>query len=318
MAGSGGAEGIEASGSTDRGLLKVDPAALAVDQRKPVWWRRLVYGAHVEPIPSRLGVLEPPIPGVRKTGIACSGGGIRSAAFNLGALQVLQEAGVLQKADYLAAVSGGSYIASALAIVNKRQSNGKGTDDSDPALFGERTGPFYRGSPEEQYLRNRSSYMAPGALGKAQLVFRVLLGVIANLGFVLLFIAACAGTLGLLFRWWFPHLTTKAPHFAALHWMSLAGLAAGVVLVFGVLPVTVRFLPLSEPTLEDLLAGVLRFLIVIAAVAFATIAMPELVGLFLRHHASKHVTVQGSPVATAGAVAGGTAASVLGVVVAHI
>ena len=52
-------------------------------------------------------------------GICCSGGGIRSAAYNLGALQALDEAGVLRRADYLSAVSGGSFIASAYAVAGR-------------------------------------------------------------------------------------------------------------------------------------------------------------------------------------------------------
>ena len=42
-------------------------------------------------------------------GIALSGGGIRSATFNLGLLQGLQRAGLLQCFDYLSTVSGGGY-----------------------------------------------------------------------------------------------------------------------------------------------------------------------------------------------------------------
>ncbi len=42
-------------------------------------------------------------------GIALSGGGIRSATFNLGLLQGLQERGFLRGFDYLATVSGGGY-----------------------------------------------------------------------------------------------------------------------------------------------------------------------------------------------------------------
>ncbi|MDH4147078.1 MAG: hypothetical protein OEY23_18125, partial [Acidimicrobiia bacterium] len=51
-----------------------------------------------------------------RVGIACSGGGLRSASFCLGALQVLRRRGVLGRARYVAAVSGGSYIAGAFAI----------------------------------------------------------------------------------------------------------------------------------------------------------------------------------------------------------
>ena len=43
-------------------------------------------------------------------GLAFSGGGIRSATFNLGVLQHLQELDLLRKVDYLSTVSGGGYI----------------------------------------------------------------------------------------------------------------------------------------------------------------------------------------------------------------
>lgn len=45
-------------------------------------------------------------------GLAFSGGGIRSATFNLGVLQALAELRVLRKFDYLSTVSGGGYIGS--------------------------------------------------------------------------------------------------------------------------------------------------------------------------------------------------------------
>src|SRR6185436_3972835 len=45
-------------------------------------------------------------------GLALSGGGIRSATFNLGLLQGMQRIGVLRLFDYVATVSGGGYIGS--------------------------------------------------------------------------------------------------------------------------------------------------------------------------------------------------------------
>lgn len=48
-------------------------------------------------------------------GLAFSGGGIRSATFNLGVLQKLADIGLLNKVDYLSTVSGGGYIGSWLA-----------------------------------------------------------------------------------------------------------------------------------------------------------------------------------------------------------
>lgn len=48
------------------------------------------------------------------TGLALSGGGIRSAAFGMGVLQGLKDQGVLEEMDYLSTVSGGGYIGSSL------------------------------------------------------------------------------------------------------------------------------------------------------------------------------------------------------------
>ncbi|MHC4207415.1 MAG: hypothetical protein ACYSTT_22390, partial [Planctomycetota bacterium] len=45
-----------------------------------------------------------------KTGIALSGGGIRSASFSLGVFQALSHTGWLEKLDYVSTVSGGGYI----------------------------------------------------------------------------------------------------------------------------------------------------------------------------------------------------------------
>ena len=54
------------------------------------------------------------------TGLAFSGGGIRSATFNLGILQALAQKGLLCKFDYLSTVSGGGYIGSWLAALTRR------------------------------------------------------------------------------------------------------------------------------------------------------------------------------------------------------
>jgi hypothetical protein len=56
-------------------------------------------------------------PSEKRTGIACSGGGIRSASFALGGLQVLRTKGVLNQAEHLACVSGGGYISIAHAVL---------------------------------------------------------------------------------------------------------------------------------------------------------------------------------------------------------
>ena len=48
----------------------------------------------------------------RPFGLAFSGGGIRSATFNLGIIQGLAERDLLRHVDYLSTVSGGGYIGS--------------------------------------------------------------------------------------------------------------------------------------------------------------------------------------------------------------
>ncbi|MEJ2529874.1 MAG: patatin-like phospholipase family protein, partial [Gammaproteobacteria bacterium] len=47
-------------------------------------------------------------------GLALSGGGIRSATFNLGLLQAMNYYKFLPKVDYLSTVSGGGYVGSSL------------------------------------------------------------------------------------------------------------------------------------------------------------------------------------------------------------
>src|SRR4051812_5814976 len=64
--------------------------------------RWVLYGDKPEPMPSVMGPLEDPVE--PRLGVCCSGGGIRSAAYNLGALQVLQRTDELRRATYLAAV----------------------------------------------------------------------------------------------------------------------------------------------------------------------------------------------------------------------
>lgn len=104
-----------------------------------------------------------------RIGICCSGGGIRSASYCLGALQVLREENVLKDTEYVSAVSGGSYIASAFASAAARNDG----EDEVPV--------FAPGSAEEAHLRNHSSYMAPDTAGKARLLLRIVGGALWHL-----------------------------------------------------------------------------------------------------------------------------------------
>jgi predicted acylesterase/phospholipase RssA len=85
-------------------------------------------------------------------GLALSGGGIRSATFNLGLLQALAEKGLLQRIDYLSTVSGGGYIGSWLTawIRNSKQS----ITELMAGLAG-------GGCDEIEHLREYSNYLTP-------------------------------------------------------------------------------------------------------------------------------------------------------------
>jgi hypothetical protein len=97
---------------------------------------------------------------MRLVGLSLSGGGIRSATFNLGVVQALADGDLLRQVDYLSAVSGGSYIASWLAAWAKRQTDG--------ILRVQRwLSPFRSPNPDAEevrpirFLRRYSNYLAP-------------------------------------------------------------------------------------------------------------------------------------------------------------
>ena len=97
-------------------------------------------------------------------GLAFSGGGIRSATFNLGFLQGLAGLGLLKMFDYLSTVSGGSYIGGWLAAWMRHQ----GTDDVEKKLQPKeqqrQTAAAARPRPDPDpilHLRRHSNYLAP-------------------------------------------------------------------------------------------------------------------------------------------------------------
>lgn len=97
-------------------------------------------------------------------GLAFSGGGIRSATFNLGFLQALARKGLIQKFDYLSTVSGGGYIGSWLAACTNRLGFGevKKALDCKPYAIGKPGDPAESAEhPAVRWLRNYSDYLTP-------------------------------------------------------------------------------------------------------------------------------------------------------------
>lgn len=119
-------------------------------------------GAAKERMKEMLPISDPqPLPWERTdgppdgVGICLSGGGLRAAAFSLGVMQILQEERSLLQgpasADYLAAVSGGSYIAGAFTLGARQQA--RNARESDGRF------PLSEGSPEERHILAHGRYL---------------------------------------------------------------------------------------------------------------------------------------------------------------
>lgn len=142
-----------------------------------------------------------------RLGISLSGGGIRSATFSLGVCQQLIEEGILERARYISAVSGGSYLASGLAISNAL---------CPDHLRKEEPRPWARGSPEEERLRSNLSYLAPGGRGRLWLIANLLYGMVLNLVPLVLGAYLCGSAAGLWLRFLYPGLgVSSAPETSA-------------------------------------------------------------------------------------------------------
>lgn len=85
-------------------------------------------------------------------GLAISGGGIRSATFGLGVLEVLKQKDLLNKIDYLSTVSGGGYIGGWLSANCYRNDNW---------LEKEATNEGSQWKESISYLRRFSNYLSP-------------------------------------------------------------------------------------------------------------------------------------------------------------
>ena len=130
------------------------------------------------------------------TGLALSGGGIRSATFCLGIVQVLARRGLLEQIDYLSTVSGGGYLGSFLSCylgtakeVAAAPPDGRTGPPPEPSkadvqaritdAFGSRGD---RESDASRHLRNNSKYLLNGGLwGRWMILGLLITGLAFNL-----------------------------------------------------------------------------------------------------------------------------------------
>jgi hypothetical protein len=156
-------------------------------------------------------------------GLALSGGGIRSATFNLGVLQGLARHRLLTRFDYLSTVSGGGYIGAWLTAWIHRHADGvKGAQqDLRDGLLG--TAPEPR---EISWLRDYSNYLMLrlGYLsGDSWATISIYL---RNLCLNLTLIVACLGLALLL-----PRLVVHALDWIPLHWFAAGGVFAMAIAI---------------------------------------------------------------------------------------
>jgi Patatin-like phospholipase len=188
-------------------------------------------------LPGHPGTAAPPNDAARdptqRWAICCSGGGIRSASYCLGALQRLEQGNILDKTAVILGVSGGSYIAASRALVaHGLRKDGLGPGAGRPA--------YAPGTPEEQHLRDNTRYLAPDAKTLLAGVLSLLLGVAVTLVLVLTPVFAVAHVWGWILRSTGTLAYATAAHSGAPHWTASVTaqawwispvIAAGVTLV---------------------------------------------------------------------------------------
>ncbi len=158
------------------------------------------------------------------------------------------------------------------------RSESEGVDWEHPGT----PGPYALGSPELDYLRNRTDYLAPGLSGRWNMFVRFVLGIAVNLA-VVFGVALMAGVLlGRLYTRWMPGLATTAndgiQHRPFDVWIVIGLLVVGVVLaVFDLI-----WRPSDDVTWRRLVRWSSAFLIA-AVVATAVIYVIPWMLEWLRH-----------------------------------
>jgi hypothetical protein len=164
---------------------------------------RLMNEAEVQHVAARAGI--PVGPGtvlLNRSGLALSGGGIRSATFGLGVVQALAEGNLLTQFDYLSTVSGGGYLGCFLS--NQFTADDVAAETStacDPvaaaAAAASAFSAAFTDTPEDsrpvRHLRNCSKYLLPTTtLERVKLVGLLVSGVLATTFLAAAIPVACA------------------------------------------------------------------------------------------------------------------------------
>jgi hypothetical protein len=179
-------------------------------------------------------------------GLALSGGGVRSATFNLGILQSLAKNKVLQHCDYLSTVSGGGYIGSCLSSLLAQKSDVStkpeefplrsqcGSESNEVSLTSQDDGKEERA--EVKYLCQNANYLG---LGRGftnwdfwQVTERVVFGILlTNLALVGLIGFIGFGLYFIIFSPIFSHLMTSMPFLKDVNVITITTITTLLLLV---------------------------------------------------------------------------------------
>lgn len=182
-------------------LIKAETAFIA--KRRAMMAKRIAPAKRSQPEPP---TSDKPISDF--TGLALSGGGIRSASFCLGVVQALNVHRIIERLDYLSCVSGGGYLGASLLttlaetkgefVYDGRWDLARQKADKDgsavpPASPANPSSSDLKDSLAVQHLRNYSNYLVPHGtwdyITSAAIYVR---GLAANIAGVLLVILAAA------------------------------------------------------------------------------------------------------------------------------
>ena len=224
-----------------------------------------IYGAEYADIvdPNFSGKRTPSVDD-KMTGLALSGGGIRSASFCLGVVQAFNAAGILEKFRYLSTVSGGGYIGTSMTAAM--------SDGVTPAF------PFGQSSQEvgetdgTRHLRDNSRYLLQNGVGSALSAIVIYLrGIVMNVIIVLPFLLVAAALLAYLkpdtralteVPKWLMFLPEAA---RASEWpLSILGGTVLIVLLL-VYAFGVSVFPILEKTVRQKIARVATILLILCA-----------------------------------------------------
>jgi hypothetical protein len=202
-------------------------------------------------------------------GICLSGGGVRAAAVALGALQAMQRRCMLigseqDRATYLSAVSGGSYMAGAYALLARQLQPAPGDTarhgvpppppladvppfhrpfPAEPGAAGAPGCPPAAGppiTPEEHYLADHTLYLTHGPGGVPGALWHLVMGILINLAILGLAVNTVARVVGWIAGGIYPQLAYNSGIHAvqtqSFEWVVLA-VHGGVALASGLFSV---------------------------------------------------------------------------------